>query len=269
MIDLVRGSIRKIYETVEGASRFNAYRFRIGDLHVRPQFNAAREADPAHLDYVDELAQAIAANGFKQSRPLVVAPGADGRMYVSDGHTRLAAAKLANEKYGAKIEFLPCVDEGEGVSEDDRIAGLIVHNNGRPLTALGQASVLKQLMGRGHPVEVAARMTGMSVAKARDLLTLAGAPVEVRDMVASGRVSSTLAIQTMKDDGQQAVTILKDADTKARAAGKKKVTKRDVKGKVKRSKMVTVAMVRERLDAGCHLTDEQIAAVLQAASTYA
>lgn len=273
MTDIVRGSIRKITEA-NGSTRLNGYMVPVTALHVREGFNSAREADPGHAAYVRELADSIKGAGFKRDRPLIVTASADGKLYVNDGHTRLSAVMLANTE-GAGIEALPVIDEAPGTSEDDRIAGLILNNSGRPLTQMGQAEVVKRLVGRGLSEDAIAAKVGMSVAKVRDLLTLTSAPVEIREMVTAGEVSPTLAVQVLKTDGADAVATLKTAKARSKAKGKKKVTKQDVTGqkrKVRNSKpaqlSLTVADVRKSIDPviSVGLTDKQIAAVLQAVS---
>lgn len=271
MTDIVRGSIRKIAEA-SGATRLNGYMVPVASLHIRDGFNSVRELDPGHAAAVREYADSMKAIGFKRDRPLIVTAAADGKLYVNDGHTRLAAVLLANSE-GAGIESLPVVDEAPGTSEDDRIAGLILNNSGRPLTPLGQAEVVKRLIGRGLDESRIATLCGMTLVKVRDLLTLVGAPSELRKMVETGRVSSTLAIATVKTDGAEAVATLRKADAAAKAKGKKKVTKKDVTGEPRKKRsdakrMVSVAEVRKAMDAAVSvtMTDKQVGAVIEAMS---
>ena len=82
-------------------------------------------------------------------------------------------------------------------------------------------------MGYGWTVADIAAKTGKSAASINAALDLQGAPPEVQRLVASGRVSPTLAAQTVKRDGEQATAVLTNAVDHAAQRAKERATQRD------------------------------------------
>ncbi|HDR9065522.1 TPA: ParB/RepB/Spo0J family partition protein [Burkholderia contaminans] len=206
----------------------DVYMVRLDALRVRAGFNAAREADPDYPAAVREYADSMKANGFFRHKPIKVTAASDGFLYISDGHTRFDAVQLANRE-GAGIESIPVINEMRGTTEEDRIFGLILDNSGRKLTPLGEAMVIKQLLGRGIEEKEIARRLGYSITKVANALTLVAAPAAIRNMVAQGEVSATTAVKTMKSEGANATATLEKAKASAKAQGKTKVTGKHLK----------------------------------------
>lgn len=225
--EIVPGNVKEVMRAHKTGVA-DVYMVKIDALRVRPGFNAAREADPDYPLAVREYAESMKANGFFRHKPIKVAAASDGFLYIADGHTRFAALQLANNE-GAAIESVPVINEMRGTSEDDRIFGLILDNNGRKLTPLGEAMVIKQLIGRGVDEKEIARRIGYSITKVANALTLVAAPAAIRDMVAAGEVSATTAVKTMKSEGANATATLEKAKATAKAEGKAKVTGKHLK----------------------------------------
>ncbi len=223
--EFVAGGREHIRAVKEGT--FDGYMVPVNALSVRPGFNEAREADPEYPQHIRELADSIKANGFMRHKAIVIAPAADGSLFIQDGHSRYAAVMLANTE-GAGIENLPVVQEAKGTTEDDRIFGLITNNNGKRLTPMGEALVIKRLVLRGIEEKEIARRLGYSVTKVSQALTLIAAPEPIRKMVTAGEVSATTAVRTMKQDGVKAVTTLTQAVATAKAQGKTKATPKHI-----------------------------------------
>ena len=227
MEDIVAGNVKNVMGE-HSTGRVDMYMVRVDSIKIRPGFNAAREADPEHDDHIREIADSMKANGFQRHKPLKVAAAHDGSLFLSDGHMRYEAVLLANSE-GAGIQSVPVVNEVKGTSEEDRIVGLVIDNNGRRLTPYGEGIVCKTLMGRGLDEKQIAKRLGFNPQKVQNLLELVAAPKAIQDMVVSGRVSSTLAIETLKKDGATAVATLEAAKAVADASGKSKVMKKHVK----------------------------------------
>ncbi|SIT50482.1 ParB-like partition protein [Paraburkholderia piptadeniae] len=227
--EIVPGNVKDVMRTFKTGVA-DVYMVRLDALRVRPGFNAAREADPEYPLAVREYAESMKANGFFRHKPLKVSAASDGFLYIADGHTRFAAVQLANSE-GAGIESVPVINEMRGTTEEDRIFGLILDNNGRKLTPLGEAMVIKQLLGRGIEEKEIARRLGYSVTTIAKALTLVAAPAPIREMVASGEVSATTAVKAIKENGAEAVAVLEEAKATAKAAGKTKVTEKHLKPK--------------------------------------
>ncbi|WP_175754528.1 ParB/RepB/Spo0J family partition protein [Burkholderia ambifaria] len=226
-MELVPGNVKEIVKPFRQGTA-DVYMVSLDAIRVRPEFNEAREADPEYPTAVREIADSIKANGFFRHKPIKVAAAADGYLYVSDGHTRWDAILLANRE-GAGIEAVPVINEVRGTTEEDRIFGLILDNSGRRLTLLGEAMVIKRLIGRGIDEKEIARRLTRNVASIRNALTLVAAPKPIKEMVTSGAVSATSAVKVMKEQGANAVAHLQAAKEVATAAGKTKVTPKALK----------------------------------------
>lgn len=221
-MELVPGNVKEIVKPFRQGTA-DVYMVSLDAIRVRPEFNEAREADPEYPAAVREIADSIHANGYFRHKPLKVAAAADGYLYISDGHTRWDGVQLANSE-GAGIEAVPVINEVRGTTEEDRIFGLILDNSGRRLTPLGEAMVIKRLIGRGVDEKEIARRLTRNVASIRNALTLVAAPTPIKEMVTSGAVSATSAVKVMKEQGMNAVAHLQAAKETATAAGKAKVT---------------------------------------------
>ncbi|WP_334018074.1 ParB/RepB/Spo0J family partition protein [Burkholderia orbicola] len=226
-MELVPGNVKEIVKAFRQGSA-DVYMVSLDAIRVRPGFNEAREADPEYPTAVREVADSIKANGFFRHKPIKVAAAADGYLYVSDGHTRWDGVLLANSE-GAAVEAVPVINEVRGTTEDERIFGLILDNSGRRLTPLGEAMVIKRLIGRGIDEKEIARRLTRNVASIRNALTLVAAPTPIKEMVTSGAVSATSAVKVMKEQGVNAVAHLQAAKEVATAAGKTKVTPKTLK----------------------------------------
>ncbi|CAB3779268.1 hypothetical protein LMG28688_00785 [Paraburkholderia caffeinitolerans] len=237
--EIVPGNVKEVMRAHKTGVA-DVYMVKLEALRKRPGFNAAREVDPDYPLAVRELADSMKANGFFRHKPIKVAAASDGLLYIDDGHTRFDAANLANSE-GAGIESVPVINEMRGTTEEDRIFGLILDNNGRKLTPLGEAMVIKQLLGRGIGEKEIARRLGYSITKIMNALTLVAAPAAIRDMVAAGEVSATTAVKTIKAEGANATGALEAAKTAAKAAGKEKVTSKHLKPSTAPAKTLTAS----------------------------
>ena len=197
-------------------------------LQTKPGWNS-RDADhPDNLAHIDTLAQSIASVGVKE--PLTVY-WEDDAPFVSDGHCRLAAALRAIEVYGADLKTVPVKTEGRFTSEAERVFSQIVRNSGKPLAPLEQARVFKRLVDLGWNEKEIADKSGMSKQRIVDLLELQAAPEDVQALIRDGKVSATLAMQTLRESGvKSAGNVLRKAVERAAAAGKTKATPKHVAG---------------------------------------
>jgi ParB family chromosome partitioning protein len=219
---------REVVRAAALPGRSDIYMIPLDKIKIREGFNDVREVDPEYPEHLAMLAESIKSQGFNQDKPVVGFAGADGFMYLTDGHSRYRASILANLT-GAQIEALPFKVEAKGTNDEDRIFGLITNNNGRNLTPMGEALVVKQLLGRGvTEKEISRRLPGFTSTKIDRLLTLLSADSEIRDMVQAGTVSATLAINVVKSEGVNAAEILKEGAAVAAVAGKTKVTERSL-----------------------------------------
>lgn len=193
------------------------------ELSVKEGFNSRVADDPANKEHIEFLARSIAEVGVKE--PLTVF-NEDGKIYISDGHCRLAATLIAIKR-GAEIVSVPVKSEDRGTSEADRLLRQVLESKNK--TPLEQGVVYKRLIGHGWPIAMIAQKAGKSVSQVNAALDLQEAPAEAKQLVASGKVSATLAGDVIRKSGAtEGTKKLKAAVAKAESAGKKKATSRHV-----------------------------------------
>lgn len=203
------------------------------ELEVIPGFNV-RVRDASYAAHVRALADSMKADGFKVDKPITVyvAAGPDGtdRCFITDGHSRFEALKLANAE-GAGIEQVPVVILSKAVSMEDLTVDLVRSNSGRPLSMYETAVVVKRLLNAEYSEEEIAAKLGFTATHVRNLAVLAAAPKTIVNLIIDGRLSSSMAVEMIKKHGaQEAARILKDAAAQAQADGKDKVSSAQLPG---------------------------------------
>lgn len=215
------GNIQKL-----SSGRSDMFRVNPLLLHVEDGLNSRDLTTPENAAHVEALAASIAEIGVQE--PLRVF-NRDGKVWVSNGHCRLAAVMKAIER-GAEILSVPVITEAKFASQADIVFRQLVSNSGKPLSSLEQANVFKRLIAFGWTEKAIAEKTGQSVANVVRLLELSAAPEPVKAMVASGEVSATVAHQVVKQHGDAAEAKLRDGLVVAQSSGKTKVTAKHLNG---------------------------------------
>jgi len=213
------------------------------ELQVKAGWNCRDLSQPENQAHVRELAASIAEVGVLT--PLVVFRG-DNKIYVSDGHCRLAAALYCIHELKVPIAAVPVKTEGREANEADYALRQIL--DGKPKTAFELGQVCKRLVGFGWSVEKIAKSSGKSVAAINTALDLQGAPIQVQKMVESGRVSPSLAAKEVRAKGSGATEALSQAIDHAAARGSGKATARDMGGEAKTSRVNKLAYVGEIME---------------------
>lgn len=199
--------------------RTDMYLFDPAKIQVEPgynirTFNSATDEDDA------ELKQSIKVSGVRT--PLTIRTKRDQVLVVA-GHRRLAAVmELIAE--GVEIKAVPCLPEAKGTTDEDRNLDLVRSNQNKPLAPLQRAEVFKRQLAFGWSEAEIAAALGCSRGHVSNMLTLAGAERDVRQMVQSGEIKATTAIRAIKQEGDDAGAMLAGAVADAKAAGKKKVS---------------------------------------------
>lgn len=221
------GSKSGISQLSQGRS--DMYRLDPKDIHIVDDFNGRNFDDPGNVEHVEELALSIAEVGVKN--PLRVRWNDTlKRVELVDGECRLRAVRLAVER-GAEIKSIPVLTEDRYASAADLVLTQLTANGGRNFTPLEKANVLKRLLAFGWSETEIAKKIGISRLRVTQLLELSAAPPEMTKMVAAGKVSASLAIETLrssKGDGEQATKMLQAGVDAAEKTGKTKATKKDV-----------------------------------------
>lgn len=247
---LIAGGAKKLMGTIGAKSR-DLWQVPVGQIKVLKGFNV-REKDDAYHAHIKALAKSIEMEGFFQDKPLAgyVAKEADGDViYLTDGHCRYEAVQQAITD-GATIESLPVVVKPNSCSLEDLTVALVVSNTGKPLTPYETGVVVKRLQGFGWDSEKVAERLQLSVQYVDQLLTLMGAPLEIRRMVQAGQVSAAIAVEMLRKHAADAVGLLLQAHDKASKSGSKKVTAKHLPGaKLKKELTKQAPVMRETLSA--------------------
>lgn len=210
--------------------RADAMKVRLEDLHEEPGFNLRIEGEDLEWSILD-LAAFIANGG--QVPPLEVRPRPEGGLYVVDGHRRRRAylsldgrGMLPRDPSG---EFWVNVVPFTG-NDADRVARVITSQEGRKLCDLEVADGCKRLAAFNWTPEQIAKAIGKTRQRVDQLLLLANSNSDVKQLVASGAVSGSVAVDMVRKHGEQAGKQLEGELEKAKAAGKGKVTAGTMKG---------------------------------------
>lgn len=224
------------------ATTAKLYRVPIAAIKPIPGFNV-RVRSPEYLAHVANLKESIRANGYDPTKPLagyVAKDGDESVIYVTDGHSRLEAVVDLNNEAGDgdnMIAALPVLVQPKEVSLTDLTVALHTANSGRPLTPFELGVVVKRLLAEeGAKKSEIAKRLNVTPRYLDDVLLLANAPAEVKQYVAGGQVSSTMAIQLLRKDADSAAEKIEAAVEKASATGKK-ATKKHAEAKTEKVKV--------------------------------
>lgn len=226
--DMVAGNIKAAMKGVSATSR-DLWYVPFDSLVIIDAFNVRAKTDSYFQD-VRTIADSIHANGFYSHKPFaVVVIKEDGKdvIAVYDGHTRYDALKLAISE-GFEVERVPAVAAAAGTTLEDITVGLVTNNSGRQLEPMAIGVVCKRLLGYGMDNAKIAKRLGFTPPYVGGLLALVGAPKKIRDMVNEGQVSASLAVTTLREEGESAVSILETGLQSAKESGKTKVTKKNL-----------------------------------------
>ncbi|WP_298151121.1 ParB/RepB/Spo0J family partition protein [Flavobacterium sp.] len=201
----------------------------IDKIVVIPNFNPRVQNERYHAR-IKVLAQSILNEGFYAHKPISVAlmklNGADC-FVVKDGHRRLEAAKLA-VTLGAKIEKLPVVASKDGTSFDELNWEVLQTAEAERLTTYEKAIQVRRFLTAGYSQSEIAERSGYSITAIGNMVKLIEAPKAIQNLISEGKLSSTLAVETLTQHGmQEGSKVLLEAA--AKAPKEKKVTKKTVR----------------------------------------
>ena len=190
------------------------YLLGVDELYVETNYNI-RDIDQTH---VEEFRDAFIAG--EHVPPLAVKVTEKG-IKIIDGHHRYYGAKLAQEA-GYKLR-LECKDFVG--SEADSVAFMVTSSQGRALLPLERAAAYQRLVNQGlEPAEIAAKVK-RSITDVEQHLQLLTVGEPLIEMVKSGEVAATTAVALQREHGVKASSVAQEQMQKAKAAGKKKLTR--------------------------------------------
>lgn len=200
--------------------RADAMKVRLEDIHEEPGFNLRIEGEDLEAS-INALTDYIMDGG--QLPPLEVRVREAGGVWLVDGHRRTRAYRRAVER-GAPIEWVNIVAfTGNDV---DRVTRIMTSAEGRSLSPLETANGYKRLASFGLSTEDIGKRVGKTRPHVEALLILANANRDVHNLVTSGVVAATTAIDMVRKHGDEAGAIIV-----GKANGRTKVSASDVKGK--------------------------------------
>ncbi len=184
----------------------------IENIHVMDDFNVRVTGTPSSEEAMAELVQSILVNGFYPSKALAVfvATDADANvLYIKDGHRRFeavgranAAITEANAVEGATqrplIASLPVIASPAGSIEDMMIE-MAQSNTGAPLTMFEKGLLAKRLLDANMTKDDIAARLSMTERHLNNVLLLASAPVKLRDLIVTDKVTPTTGLKLMRD----------------------------------------------------------------------
>jgi len=228
---LVAGNVKAAMRDANASSR-DLWSVEVSALRILPDFNV-RLHDTAWETHIRALANSMKVEGFYQDKPLagfVAKEGESQVIYVTDGHCRYNAVMLANRE-GAEIIRVPVVVSAQGTSLEDLTVSLFKSNTGKPLTPYETGIVCKRLSRYGWSIEQISDRLDLTEFYVDGLLRLVGAPAEIRELVTSGQVSASMAIQALRGKGNKALEFLQAAVNKANQSGKQRATSKHLPGR--------------------------------------
>ncbi|MEK6829768.1 MAG: ParB/Srx family N-terminal domain-containing protein [Nanoarchaeota archaeon] len=190
------------------------YKVAIDAIVVEEGFNVRGE-----LKLVDELAKSIATVGQKNAIEGYKVRGEE-KFVLTRGHRRLAAIKLANEKYIGKEGYLKekitHVNVMPGsANEKDRTIGMLLDGEAtQPLTNAEMVKGIKRLLDMDiDPKEIVRSLSlTKSTAQAYNLISAAKAPKAVQEMIDSGLISvaKVNALQRKAENKEHLVELVEE-----------------------------------------------------------
>ncbi|WP_414451482.1 ParB/RepB/Spo0J family partition protein [Burkholderia sp. 22PA0099] len=210
-----------------GATSADLWMVPYEQLHYDPADNI-RAVDP---EWVAHLAALMRENGYDKGSPLhCYARKVDGKdlLYVYKGQHRYLAAGhvIAAGKSLGKIPVV--VRDAKTVNRAEMVIDGYLSNNGKPSSPLDLAAAVAELRDT-HGMTLAAICKRLNVTDQtiRDVALLEQAPAPLHDLVRSGAIAGTLAIQEIREHGgEKALDRIEIGLSKAKEAGKSKVTKK-------------------------------------------
>lgn len=178
-------------------------------------YNARNMESPETKEHIRKMVKAIHNNGTLNFPPITIAQK-NGEIFVFSGHCRRRAFSIA-KKEGAPIKGIPAIINTQ--NEEERTLDLITSNDGLPLTQLEKANVIKRLISFGWTNKEIAEKIGVSIQTIYNLSILLNSPKEIKEMVTSGKITSSTAIKAIREEKSNAPRVLNNAIKKA---GKKK-----------------------------------------------
>jgi len=162
-------------------------------------FNIRDMDSDSTQQHIRKMADVIKENGNEMFPPIRIFQEGE-QLFVMEGWCRRRAHILAMEE-GAPIKGILCLSPTKKKPEEI-ILNILSSNDGLPLTAIEKAKAVKKLQSfLWTPADIA-KKTGWSISTVNNLVLLSDVPNEIAEMIKTGQISATLAINTMRERGK-------------------------------------------------------------------
>ncbi|OXI76717.1 pyridoxal phosphate biosynthetic protein PdxJ [Burkholderia sp. MS389] len=219
-----------------GATSADLWMVPYGQLHYDPSDNI-RPVDP---EWVTHLTALIIENGYDKGSPLhCYARRVAGKdlLFVYKGQHRYLAAGKAIEA-GKDIGKIPVVvRDAKTVNRAEMVIDGYISNNGKQSSPLDLAAAVAELRDiHGMTLAAICKRLNVTDQTIRDVGLLERAPAELHQLVRNGQCTGTLAIEQIRlHGGDKALERIVSGLSKAKEAGKGKVTKKHLASNTKPS----------------------------------
>lgn len=200
-------------------SRGELWSLPLASIRVIPRFNL-RTPTAKRAQLVHDLAAALQKQGYRADKPLLVYIGRSaGKVaaYLVDGHVRLDAINTLRD---AAPKAVPTVVIAPPPSYAAALLATATAQDGAPLEVTEKADLCLRLRDCGVNDSDAADALGVTKQYVKDLRTLAQAPARVIELVESGRIAPTTAVQALQRHGDKALNVITRALQAANAKGR-------------------------------------------------
>lgn len=228
--ELVRGSTSKAMKNIGASRGVDVYKVDPNKLRIWEGFNP-RFDTPEYLEHIASIEASIEQDGYYQDQPLagfVSKEDDQDVIVIINGHTRARAVQNLIAR-GHTIETVPVIIKPVGTDMEALTIALKKSNDGKPLSPIGLAIVVKRLMALGNDEVTTAKKLGITRVYVSDLLLLAQADAQVRDLVITGKITATLAIQELKANPETVTERLMQAVHASEQVGRERTTAKHLK----------------------------------------
>jgi predicted transcriptional regulator len=135
---------------------------------------------------------------------------------------------FAKGQLNAPIKTVPVVIKDKSNNPVDLLKSMLHANEYTPFTVYEKAVIAKRLKSFNWTDKQIAEEMGCTSAFVGQMLALAGAPQVIQELVESGQMSATAAMDVVKEHGENAASVATAAVKAAKAKGKGKATMKDV-----------------------------------------
>lgn len=224
LVEIPKGDAKQAATKAGGKSK-NYVMLPIESIKEYPGFNVRLVEGPDFEADLHRLKDSINDGGFWPTNPLSVLAsldaGGEDVIYVTKGHRRLRAARLAVAEGTEGLDFLPCIFEASDMDMETLNAQIDVESaTVRKLLPLERAVIVKRMRREKHSVEEIASKLGITPRYVNDLELLIDSPKEIRELVATGKVAAAEAVKKLRKNAETAVEELQARVDRATERGR-------------------------------------------------